>query len=460
MRVVINIVTDLLGEEEVILERRKGDETIGDYPYYWEAISISTLLLYETENGAVAKIVKSSEILSQEDEIIAEFNNKRSELLEVESSGIEYEFDSKSKSTIPYDPDLIRVDPKNFNISFVHELISEGDIDLAPDFQRKFVWKEIEKRSRLIESIMLRIPLPVFYLAQDKSGKFQVIDGLQRLTVISQFINNKFKLKGMEYLKELDGKYFKHEDAMKCIDPKYAKRIAQTQLTFNIIDPQTPIRVKFEIFKRINQGGKPLKPQEIRNCMASPEVREFLNSVSESIEFKQATGGSVNSIRMEDQELILRFFGFYYSEIVGLAELRYLGYMETFLDDTLDKLNSENTHTLINLKETFINSMLNCYHLFGDLAFRKIQTLDIISITRKPFINKSLFVSWAILLSKYAPEDLIRSVPRRFMQLPMAEELENNYEYYDALTTGTNEFKKISTSFKVARNLIKKNLGF
>ena len=104
---------------------------------------------------------------------------------------------------------------------------------------------------------MLRIPLPVFYMAQDRNGVLQVVDGLQRLTVIQQFLNNELRLKDLEYLKNEEGKYFRHEDPNMCIDQRYRKRVMQTQILVNIIDPQTPVDVKFDIFKRINQGGRP-----------------------------------------------------------------------------------------------------------------------------------------------------------------------------------------------------------
>ena len=189
---------------------------------------------------------------------------------------------------------------------------------------------------------MLRIPLPVFYFAQDDDGKFQIVDGLQRLTVIRDFLDNNFRLKHLEYLKDSEDRYFSLRDTKKePIEQKYVRRIEQATLTINIIDAQTPTSVKLEIFKRINQGGKPLKAQEIRNCMSAGKTRTLLQYLSTCSEFKEATDYSINGLRMEDQEIVLRFCGFYYERIKQLKDFKYTGNMEMFLDETLEILNKE-----------------------------------------------------------------------------------------------------------------------
>lgn len=173
----------------------------------------------------------------------------------------------ESERMNPYNPKLIRVDPKTFSIGQICQMIEYEEIDLSPDFQRNFVWTDITRKSRLIESLLLRIPIPVFYFSQDEEGLFQVVDGVQRLTVIHAFMQNKFKLRNLEYLTECNDKWYKKPDRLEeSLDNMYTRRIEQTQLYINIIDPQTPGRVKYDIFKRINTGGKALNNQEIRNC--------------------------------------------------------------------------------------------------------------------------------------------------------------------------------------------------
>ena len=409
--------------------------------------------MYESETGALQKIETSLDVLTPKEEIISQFNDQKSEILEAESSGIEAtDANALEEEPYPYDPELIRVDPKFYQVNLVNELIEDGEIDLAPDFQRHFVWKDLGQRSRLIESMMLRIPLPVFYMAQDTEGKFQVVDGLQRLTVINQFLTNRFKLTKLEYLKECEGKFFK-KDKEDSIDPKYARRITQGQLTFNVIDPQTPFRVKFDIFRRINQGGKPLTAQEIRNCMALPKTRMLLKELSQSEQFREATDYSLNSTRMQDQELVLRFIGFYYHRYMKTAPLKYTGYMNDFLDNTIDILNAHQGPPVA-AEKGFYKAMENAAYLFGVYAFRKCANEHLKPGARKQLINKSLFTTWSVLLSQYDTDDVKRKLKPGQLNVPLADEIENNKSYYDALTVGTNDMKRMKDSFKFAEKIL------
>lgn len=454
----INIILEVNNAEETITLRHT-PQSNNNYSSWDNSTNQSLLRVFLNNDGSIGKIDKDKSITSKDDIIISQFLEQYQNIIEIESSGISADDDdanSASNLIQPYDPELIRVDTKPFSLKQVYELMEDGDIDLSPDFQRHFVWKETQKKSRLIESIMLRIPLPVFYLAQDNIGKFQVVDGLQRLTVIKQFINNEFKLNDLEYLKECDGSYY--NDGKKTLDHKYIRRITQTQLVINIIDPQTPNRVKFEIFKRLNQGGKPLKPQEIRNCMANSVTRKFINDLTNSNDFLLATDNSVNPIRMEDQELVLRFIGFYFSELAPDKNHKYTGNMESFLDDTLDLLNSLKKDDLVTLKEKFIYGMKNSYYLFGRFSFRKCSHDHYAPGAKKQLINKSLFTAWSVLLSMFSPIYISQHFRKQSLNIPLANQLRDNHEYYDALSFGTNDVNRIQTSFQTANYIISQEI--
>src|SRR6266481_565806 len=161
-------------------------------------------------------------------------------------TGVEVEDTQEAPPLKPYDPEQIRVDSKTFSLRQVLDMIDEGDLELAPDFQRLKVWSPIQK-SRLIESILLRIPLPAFYFSSDESGGLQVVDGLQRLSTIHDYVRGGkdrksfFPLDGLEYLQDQVGrKKFKELNS-----PLWTRRIHNTQIVTNVIDPQTPYRVKF-----------------------------------------------------------------------------------------------------------------------------------------------------------------------------------------------------------------------
>lgn len=391
---------------------------------------------------------------STSEEISDKFIDALAEIARIEASGIEYseesEINDNESGPFPYNPESIRVETKPFNISLVYDMIKEGDINLSPDFQRQFVWTDIGARSRLIESIMLRIPLPVFYMAQDSEGRLHVVDGLQRLTVITQFLDNKLRLRDLEYLAEEKGKVFRNEDPSKCIDQRYRKRIMQTQIMVNIIDPQTPSDVKFDIFKRINQGGRPLNAQEIRNCMSAPATRNLIGQLSTSSEFIEATAGSVGVVRMQDHELVLRFLAFKLSEIGTVGP--YQGNMERFLDGAIDKLNNSDPSLLERLKSEFLLSMKNCRHLFGEFAFRKCVLDDLEPGARRRLINNSLFTTWSVVMSGYAPEAVAR-VQEGCLATMQANRMESDDELFDSVTSGTNDRRRLAYTFAAAREM-------
>lgn len=424
------------------------------------------------QNGDSIRVSKGSKIQTDVLDIKNDFLESIIELkkneIENERTGIENVDEDGAVlggDINPYNPELIRVDPRFFTIKDIYEMMisDENELDMSPEFQRNFVWNDITKKSRLIESLLLRIPLPVFYFAQDEEGKFKVIDGIQRLTVIKSFMNNEFKLKNLEYLEECEGKYFKKcnndRPGMKYLDSKYVRRINQTQFVCNVIDPQTPPKVKFDIFKRINTGGKSLNSQEIRNCLANTETRKLLKDLSRSKEFLKATDGSISPTRMTDQELILRFIGFYYYRILEHPDIVYKGNMDSFLDDVTILLNEQREPQLLELRKVFLNSMRNAYYLFGSYAFRKIKREHLQPDARKQLLNKALFVTVSITLSKFPLKFVKDNISQGALIEPFVHEFSNNDRYLDVLTNGTGDIKRLNYSFKIAEKIIERSMG-
>lgn len=387
---------------------------------------------------------------------VDEYTNLKKRVLDETASGIEDDNETNQPNVdhLPkpnFDPEQIRVDPRVYSLTDVIKFIDRGRINLSPDFQRYFVWKDLTKQSRLIESLLLRIPLPVFYLSEDGDSSLQIVDGLQRLTTINRFYKNELKLKGLEYLEDCEGATF---DALAT---KYQNRLEDTQLSFNVIAPTTPISVKFEIFKRINEGGKPLNKQEIRNSMAKTPIRSMIQRMANSDYFKTATINSVKPIRMEDQELVLRYIGFYVSKYIDITRV-YKGDMEIFLDDTLDYLNRNATEAFLHgIELKFYIAMQNAEYLFGKSAFRKIDFGSLQS-SRKPLINKSLFTVWSVVLSQFSIDFIWIKFQEEYFVYQIAERIERDSLYFESLTTGTNQANKLNYGFKVAESLIAANI--
>lgn len=448
---LLKLRTENNGQTSVLLVKDDGDS--GGATVWRSAPGAPEVSIVQNADGWI-EASASAPISSTSEEITEQFLAVFSEVALQEAGGVEFSEsnpdDPAELNTFPYDPETIRVDTKPFNISLVYEMIKDGDINLSPDFQRQFVWTDIGARSRLIESIMLRIPLPVFYMAQDKTGRLHVVDGLQRLTVIRQFLDNKFRLKNLEYLKEEEGKVFRADSPDECIDQRYRKRIIQTQIMMNIIDPQTPADVKFDIFKRINQGGRPLNAQEIRNCMSSATTRTLIGKLSKSEEFLQATCGSVGSVRMQDQELVLRSLAFRLSHLEVLGE--YQGNMDRFLDQAVDTLNNAPDKLVQKVTADFLQSMRNAAYLFGPFAFRKCLPEDLVKGARRRLINNALFTTWSTVLTEYSEASVKASTPGQ-LAIHLAQSLQSDPTFFDSVTSGTNDRKRLSYSFSAVKNI-------
>lgn len=429
----------------------------GTRSIYWGAIDKDPVgedfrLEIETDKDMkeIIKISSGIKIATDIQEIKRSFLwlllNKKFDQQITESDGFETTDEDNAcvttKEIKPYDPKLIRVDPKPFSIEHVCKMISTKKLDISPDFQREFVWTEITRKSRLIESILLRIPIPAFYLAQDEYGNYQVVDGIQRLTVINDFVNNKFRLKNLEYLTDLEGKWFNkpnrpnRPDDDISISTLYSGRIEDTQLFFNIIDPSTPEQVKYDIFRRINTGGKTLNAQEIRNCLSTEKTRQLLKDMVGLDSFLQATKGSVSSTRMADKEMALRFAAFYLIDTSKSSELEYKGNMDDFLDKANIAINKESEKLLQEILNAFDNAMNNAYILFGENAFRKTS-----------FINKALFLSWARQLCKFDRIDIEKIGSIKNI---LDKEIKYNNKYNRAISTATNDITNIRIAYNIA----------
>lgn len=373
----------------------------------------------------------------------------------------ENEFQEVQEIT-PYNPDDIRVHQKQFSIKFIEEMIENGDIDFTPDFQRNFVWNSIQK-SKLIESLLLRIPLPIFYFAEDREGRLTIVDGLQRLTTIKEFMNNEFPLNHLEYLSDgVRGRYYKSipEKRQIGIDAKYYRWFNMSQFAVNVIDPSSPYKVKYDIFRRINTGGKPLNNQEIRNCLSSKKLRSLLLEMSALEEFKEATNGSVRSSRMADREIALRFISFYgaYKKDTTLKS-SYDGYMEFFLDTATEdyaNLPEEVSQRFVRLYQ---NAMKNSILLLGGTnAFRKLKYENGVVDSSRQLFNKALFVAWSVLLADIPYDFLSMKYSQDYLLVPFAKLLKEDEQLMYYISYGTNGKSNLEYIFQKISQLISDNI--
>ena len=373
------------------------------------------------------------------------------------STGIEIEDPSDDITTDsgiitePFDPTMIRVITKPMTIDLVLKRIKEDAIDLSPNLQRSSfqrmgnIWTA-GAQSRLIESLLIQIPLPAFYIDATNEDHWIVVDGLQRLTALKRFIiEENLKLRELEFLTELHGKVFSQ------LSPRFRRRIEETQITINIIEEGTPSNAKFNIFKRINTGGLPLSSQEIRHALNQGQATELLTRLAESKEFLIATDNGIKDTRRADQECVLRFIAFTLGPHTEYKTEDFDG----FLNDTMRRMNEMAERELAFLTPRFMQAMVVAHKIFGIEAFRKKDSRN----GRRYPINKALFETWSVSLGQLDKEGVSVLIEKREMLIDKFIDLVNDRDFNDAISFGTKAIKKVNLRFSKIEGIIQEVLS-
>ncbi len=300
--------------------------------------------------------------------------------------------DSSSGGWGDYPLDSVFVRTETRTVSEVVTRIQKGRYVLDPDFQRDFVWP-VPKQSKLIESCVMRIPLPVFYVAEAKDGRIIVVDGLQRLTTFARFLGNDLRLTGLAAGKGSGGAHLLERKYFKELPLNLQERVQDTQLTMYILDAKAPERARLDIFERVN-SGEPLTRQQMRNALYNGPATQWLKQAAGSDEFRSATGQTLNDKTMRDREAINRFCAF---KLLGYQSYS-SGDMDDFLGQGLTKLALLEEEERKKLLQSFTDSMRLNRKLFKAHAFRKSLAAGIPGAGRS-VINISLFEVCSVLLS-------------------------------------------------------------
>jgi len=278
-----------------------------------------------------------------------------------------------------------------------------------------------------VESGLMRIPLPVFYLAEDEDGRMVVVDGLQRLSTFQRFMNNELQLK-------LPDQATLNKLRFRDLSPKLQNRIEDCNLILYIIDAKVPERARLDIFERVN-GGVPLTRQQMRNCLFMGNATQFLKAEASSDSFLKATGHSLASLTMRDREFVNRFCAF------QLLLARALKKMNNLDLDALDKLSAQ-----------FRTSLVNNFTVFGKHAFRKQSE----GKDSRSVLNASLWDVMSTGLTHY-PEHVVEAraddLRTAFYALMVDE------GFVKAVTYGTNDANRVKHRFAVAGAMLKEVFG-
>lgn len=361
-----------------------------------------------------------------------------------ENTGVELEREDLSGPPIeidePFDPEQIEVQTRIMTIGLMISRLRHKAVDLDPEFQRRRgIWTDV-RQSRLIESILLKIPLPTFYAAEDEDESWAIVDGIQRMTAIARFIDpsttgdEQLYLTGLEYLgKQFDGKTFKD------LTFKMMRRLEETEIVVHVIRHGTPDVVKDNIFARINTGGIPLSPQELRHALIGGQARILLRDWANDKLFLKATAHAVSDDRMTDRELVLRFIAFRLTKAQNFRATDF----DRFLGQTMRTINTWDEKEVFFNKRAFDCAMGLAHTVFGDDAFRKRYKK---TGARFP-VNKALFETVSVNLAELSAKEQRLLGQRKEHVKDKFIELMSDREFERAISQGTGDQSKVRVRF-------------
>lgn len=351
----------------------------------------------------------------------------------------------------PFDPSSLKVEVKNTTVGQLADMLKNGMIDLQPDFQRHGDLWGGGKKSRLIESIILGLPLPSFYFYIDPSKeKWVVIDGLQRLSSINDFmVEKKLRLSGLQFLAKTHNKRFFE-------DFSYFEQLEMSMrsVTLNVISGASSAEAKYIIFQRINSEGTKLSPAEIRNALFHGRSMEFVKRLAESKEFEDATNGKVSKKRLLHYDYVSRFFAFYIQGYEDYMSNR----MDFFIGNALERMNNyTGEEDWRKAERVFLDSLSLCKSLLGDGAFRQpLNDMDRknVDVKSNP-ISISLFEAMMWSVSQLSQRERQELLSRKSSFVVRYAEMFKDDFLRKELSNGTNQYKSVNYRFTMMGSLVK-----
>ena len=216
-----------------------------------------------------------------------------------------------------------------------------------PKFQRQYVWAD-KLASRLVESVLLNVPVPPCYLSENEDCEFDVIDGQQRIYSLYRFVENQFKLSNLEALEELNGLRFFE------LPSKEQRKIRTYTLRCVVITNESHPEIKFDVFERLNTSTMPLNSQELRNCVSRGALNNLLAELSFGEEWLSIRGRKAPDKRLADEEIILRYFSF---QLQGIE--KYKTPLKNWLNDTARMGRKLSEHEIDILRNKWEKALFN-----------------------------------------------------------------------------------------------------
>ena len=343
-----------------------------------------------------------------------------------------------------------------YDLETLVKKIKKGIIKLNPDYQRNHRWNDSES-SRLMESLILNIPIPTVYLSQDVDvdeevdddvARYSVIDGQQRLTAIYGFMTNAYKLEGLEVLELLNGSYYKD------LPPFLIRRLEERTIKCLRIDSTVDPQVKFDIFERLNSGAVQLESQELRNAIYRGKFNDIIKELAKNEDFRKLLGIDLknpeenNKVKkMQDVEYVLRF----YSYIDGEGENMKKSFKD-FLSEQMDKYNKFDSNDLERLKKHVEKVMSFIIIQLGTDAFAKYK-VENEKLKLQSHFNAAVYDAISIAVSDKIMEDDSFTITTQMKQ--GLKQLFFNDDFIDSINGSTNDKSKILKRIKMVKGVLK-----
>ena len=310
------------------------------------------------------------------------------------------------------------------------------------------------KASRLIESALLNVPLPIIYLAEEADGRKSVIDGQQRLTSFFSFIDGKlpngeiFRLTGMKVFDELEKKTYKE------LDENIQDKIRYYQIRAITILNNSDSNLKFEIFERLNRGSVSLNNMELRNCLFQGEYMKFLKQLSSEPDFMYALSIKEPDHRMRDVELVLRFAAFYHT-----PHFNYRGPMNAFLNADMKKYHHITKEEAEELRLAFKNGLQVAKSIFGDYAFQRLRAGN----SSKPdgswgsrAVNASIYDTFMAVFCRLDKNRVYAAL--NSLREALIDLMTTNLEFIDAIMAGTSDDARVKRRYRLMSSTVEEVL--
>lgn len=347
--------------------------------------------------------------------------------------------------THPFNPNEIEIDTPPYTIGYLVDRLVHNEINMNTEFQRENNLWGPEKQSRLIESILLGLPLPAFYF-DTSNPQWDIIDGLQRCCSIENFcVHKTLNLTGLEFLKEKDGKRYLEGKSFDELDRTLQRSIITKPITVNLIK-KADKKIRFILFKRLNTGGLELKDAEIRNAVYQGIAADTIKDLAKLTEFTDATGGKIPTKRMEDRDFVSRFIAFYLKDYT-----EYQPGLDAFINSTMETLIETNKENLVN---DFKRALSMAVEIFGNDAFRK--RTDTVH-GRRP-LNKAYFEVITVTFSKLSDTEKKQVLENKEFLKDNLITLMNSPRYSNSLSGGTGTRDSVNIRFSWFKQVLNKSM--